>query len=231
MDSLNALKIRLTANKYQNADGKTRFKRQDDILDEILELLYMAYGNGVWDAADQLGLKDITYDLETRDEFVNRTLKDGKNWRDRVLENLNGTAGTETSPQGKEQPTGASSSRASTDRGKQPQTPSTAKTESKTTNITGDPIENIIRIVETEAHSDFNEGSLRKAASSGKARYKRWSTMLDDRVRDTHFYLQGMRVPIDASFYTYDGDSAYAPGGFFLAENNVNCRCTLKYEQ
>jgi hypothetical protein len=51
--------------------------------------------------------------------------------------------------------------------------------------------------------------------------------MLDDRVRETHDYLEGVRVGIDDLFYTFDGDAAYAPGGFGDPSNNVNCRCYL----
>ena len=31
-------------------------------------------------------------------------------------------------------------------------------------------------------------------------------------------------------FYTFDGDHASRPGKFTKAENNVNCRCVLKFE-
>ena len=84
----------------------------------------------------------------------------------------------------------------------------------------------IMRVVETDMTRIFNEGSLTTATQAG-ATSKTWLTMLDDRVRDTHSYLEGMTVPIDAEFYTFDGDHASAPGGFSMAENNVNCRCIL----
>jgi uncharacterized protein with gpF-like domain len=57
---------------------------------------------------------------------------------------------------------------------------------------------------------------------------KRWRTMNDDRVRDTHDYLEGMVVPFSERFYSYDGDSAEYPGGFALPENNINCRCVVE---
>ena len=93
----------------------------------------------------------------------------------------------------------------------------------------GGSVEDIIRIVETEAHRDANEAALRTAEEVG-AKTKKWITRLDDRVRDTHIYLEGQSVPIDARFYTFDGDSAPAPGMFSLPENNVNCRCELSFE-
>ena len=85
--------------------------------------------------------------------------------------------------------------------------------------------EGILRIIETESHRDYNTGVVDAGLSSGKSARKTWNTMLDDRVRETHDYLEGMTVDIGDSFYTYDGDSAMYPGGFSLPENNVNCRC------
>ena len=90
----------------------------------------------------------------------------------------------------------------------------------------GGSVADIVRIAETETHRDYNEAALTTARKAG-AKTKTWMTMLDDRVRETHDYLQSMTVGIDEEFYTYDGDHAYAPGGFELAENNVSCRCTL----
>lgn len=86
--------------------------------------------------------------------------------------------------------------------------------------------DDLIRIAETEMHRDANESALKTAQKLGATR-KTWATMLDDRVRETHDYLEGETVGIDDDFYTYDGDHASAPGLFELAENNVNCRCEL----
>ena len=88
--------------------------------------------------------------------------------------------------------------------------------------------EEVLRIIDTEATRDYNAGAYNAAKASGiNGLRKRWITMLDDRVRDTHSYLEGMEVGIDDAFYTYDGDSAMYPGGFELPQNNVNCRCTV----
>lgn len=84
----------------------------------------------------------------------------------------------------------------------------------------------IMRVVETDMTRIFNEGTLATGNKAG-ARTKTWLTMMDDRVRDTHSYLEGMTVPINAEFYTFDGDHAQAPGDFLLAENNVGCRCVI----
>ena len=91
-----------------------------------------------------------------------------------------------------------------------------------------DSLEGILRIIDTEAHRDYNTAVYDAGKASGKrGLMKRWGTMMDDKVRDTHSYLEGTIVGIDDLFYTYDGDSAYAPGGFGKAENNVNCRCSI----
>jgi hypothetical protein len=86
----------------------------------------------------------------------------------------------------------------------------------------------IARIADTEMHRIANTAALDTAKKAG-ATSKTWVTMLDDRVRETHDYLEGMTVDIDEDFYTYDGDHASAPGLFELAENNVNCRCELMF--
>ena len=88
--------------------------------------------------------------------------------------------------------------------------------------------EDLARIADTETHRIANTAALDTARYAG-ARNKTWVTMMDDRVRDTHDYLEGETVGIDDDFYTYDGDHASAPGLFELAENNVNCRCELLF--
>jgi hypothetical protein len=88
--------------------------------------------------------------------------------------------------------------------------------------------EDLARIADTETHRIANTAALDTAKYAG-AKSKTWVTMMDDRVRDTHDYLEGETVGIDEDFYTYDGDHASAPGLFELAENNVNCRCELLF--
>ena len=92
----------------------------------------------------------------------------------------------------------------------------------------GGSVDDLVRIAETETHRDANTAALDTAKRAG-AKNKTWVTMMDDRVRETHDYLEGMTVSIDEDFYTYDGDHASAPGLFELAENNVNCRCELMF--
>ena len=86
----------------------------------------------------------------------------------------------------------------------------------------------LIRIIETEAQRDYNTGVLNAAQQSGLPGIrKRWNTMGDERVRDTHSPLEGITVGLNDLFYTWDGDAAMAPGGFTLPQNNVNCRCWI----
>lgn len=88
-------------------------------------------------------------------------------------------------------------------------------------------------LAESEAHRVCEtagyRGAKRASAQYGILVGKRWETQLDDRVRATHAYLEGDVVPLDQEFYTFDGDHAQFPGGFQLAENNVNCRCACTY--
>lgn len=89
-------------------------------------------------------------------------------------------------------------------------------------------------LVESEYHRVFNtaeeDGANEFQLTKGMAVSKKWVTVRDELVRDTHKYLEGMRVALDEEFYTFDGDHASRPGEFTKAENNVNCRCVLTFE-
>lgn len=89
-------------------------------------------------------------------------------------------------------------------------------------------LEAIKRVAETDMHRVYAEAETDTAKQSGKQVVKVWRTMGDARVRDTHNYLEGMQAKLGEAFYTFDGDSAEQPGGFSMAQNNCNCRCTLE---
>lgn len=90
-------------------------------------------------------------------------------------------------------------------------------------------VEDFQRVAETDATRVYNAGVVDGGRNSGiRGVRKQWQTMMDDKVRDTHDYLQSMEVPLEDDFYTYDGDHARAPGLFSLPENNINCRCTIQ---
>lgn len=83
-------------------------------------------------------------------------------------------------------------------------------------------------IFDNEYHRMYNAGAYDYA--KGHYKTKKWVTAGDDLVRETHEYLEGITIPVDAEFITFDNDSALYPGGFSNASNNVNCRCILEYK-
>ena len=87
--------------------------------------------------------------------------------------------------------------------------------------------EEIERIFVTESRRVFSEGQYDSA--KGRATHKKWHTQEDEKVRDTHWYLDGLEVKIDDYFYTLSGDRAMHPLGFGIASEDVNCRCFLEY--
>lgn len=107
--------------------------------------------------------------------------------------------------------------------------------------VTGDDPSGLKTLVDSEYHRVYC-GSAESGANRIERRdnlptkpltgvQKTWCTMLDDRVRETHNFLEDVSVPLNEEFYTIDGDHAYAPGGFMDASNNVNCRCFLLYHR
>lgn len=90
----------------------------------------------------------------------------------------------------------------------------------------GGSVDDLVRIAETETHRVANTAALSTAKEAG-AKFKTWVTMMDDRVRETHDYLEGTTVEINEEFFTYDGAHAPAPGMFGVPEEDINCRCEL----
>ena len=85
-------------------------------------------------------------------------------------------------------------------------------------------------LAESEFHRVYNQSVEDGVRDTGRSNVtKTWVTVRDDRVRETHEYLEGMTIPVNEEFFTFDGDHASAPGGFQNAQNNVNCRCILEY--
>jgi hypothetical protein len=104
--------------------------------------------------------------------------------------------------------------------------------------------DDVIRVVDTDMNRVYNDSVLDvgEKANAGTVEWsdedlpapdtkdrvmKTWVTMADDRVRDTHDYLEGMSVPINERFFTFDNDYARYPGDFQLPQNNINCRCRI----
>lgn len=92
-------------------------------------------------------------------------------------------------------------------------------------NLDGAP--SIEKVMTTEYHRNVNTGLQDFGTKYGKGLLKKWITMDDDKVRNTHDYLEGMTVGIDEEFYTYNGDHTYFPGEFGVEEEDINCRCRV----
>lgn len=95
----------------------------------------------------------------------------------------------------------------------------------------------IQRIAETDMTRIYNTAVLdvaaeaaRKDAKAGTKSNirKRWNAVMDDKTRETHFFLDGVTIPLDAYFVSFDGDQALAPGLFTKPENVINCRCVCE---
>lgn len=189
------------------AGPEERKRRKPYIIDEILEMLIMAYmygneaGNTMLygsDVVDQIVPEHegpnrvIDIDTDDMNKSVFRVIAD-KTWEQRVSEYLDDENGT---------------------------------------------VDDVIRVVDTDMNRIYNDSILNvgeraedeEPEDGGAVKptvMKTWQTMLDDRVRDTHEYLEGMTIPVNRRFYTYDGDSARYPGDFSNPANVINCRCRI----
>lgn len=225
-DELNQFdeKIRL---RFGDAPIEDRREEEEDIIDELLDLFLLAYAMGNSVTNDNLS-SDYSPSVDEVMKVVDAKVA-GKTWRERVEEYFTKASNGEI-PVSK--PTGTISTattqppRASGESSEQRGRTGTEETATPSGGISLQ--EAITRIAETEMHRIANTAALDTAKYAG-AKSKTWVTMLDDKVRDTHDYLEGETVDIDEDFYTYDGDHASAPGLFELAENNVNCRCELLF--
>lgn len=180
-DELSVISERLNADFSLGTEQRKLFKK--DRIDEILDMLIMAYVFGTEDANEELLVSES---VETDEMYsaVWRVIAD-KNWEQRVSEYFDDPNAT---------------------------------------------AEDIMRVVETDTNRIYSDAVLnvgKKVSKRGVPVSKTWETMLDDKVRDTHEFLQSVTVPINKRFTTYDGDSARYPGDFTDPSNNVNCRCYI----
>ena len=193
------------------AGTEERKRRKRDRIDEILEMLIMAYMFGNESANTMLFGPDIVDTIDPDepnrpvridvDDMEKSVFKDiaGKDWEQRVSEYYDSDSGT---------------------------------------------VDDVIRVVDTDMNRIYNDSVLDvgEKANAGRVEWsnedlpapdtkdrvmKTWVTMADDRVRDTHDYLEGMTVPVDGRFWTFDSDYARYPGDFQLPQNNINCRCRI----
>ena len=98
--------------------------------------------------------------------------------------------------------------------------------------VGGNDLGGLKNLVESEYHRVYNaavyDGGRDYIDNGGFGVNKNWITVRDDKVRETHSYLEGQSVPLEEEFFTFDGDHAAYPGGFTKAENNANCRCVVR---
>ena len=180
-DELEVLREQVGADYSLPHEQRKELKR--DRIDEILDMLIMAYVFGTEDADEEL---TVTESVVT-DEMFATIWKDiaDKNWEERISEYYEDPDST---------------------------------------------VEDIIRVVETDTNRIYNDAVNNvgeKVEAKGTPVTKTWNTMLDDRVRDTHEYIESVTVPFSERFYTFDGDSARYPGDFADPSNNINCRCSI----
>lgn len=204
-DELSTLRTELD-DTFQ-AGPEERKRRKPYIIDEILDMLIMAYMYGNEAGNTMLYGSDVVDQIVPEQEGPNRVIDidtddmnravfkvvAGKNWEQRITEYLDDENGT---------------------------------------------VDDVIRVVDTDMNRIYNDSILNvgeraedEEPEDGEAVkptvMKTWQTVLDDRVRDQHSYLEGMTIPVGRRFYTYTGDSARYPGDFSDPNNNCNCRCRV----
>lgn len=101
-------------------------------------------------------------------------------------------------------------------------------TERITDYIKGGTPYDIARVVATDAHRIYNRAMF-DGAKKGGATKKTWNCMMLPTSRDTHIYLDGTTVDIDAEFYSFRGGSTLYPGQWGIAEEDINCLCSLTF--
>lgn len=90
---------------------------------------------------------------------------------------------------------------------------------------------NAMTIARTETHRVVQLGRLdsaQHAENVGVKIIKVWTSSLDADTRDTHAALDGQEREMDEDFTSPSGDTASVPGQFGAAEENINCRCSLR---
>lgn len=85
------------------------------------------------------------------------------------------------------------------------------------------------RIARTEVHMVSNFATQEAVKSTRLDTEKEWVAFIDDRTRDSHILMNGVKVPMEQDFLVgtslmqYPGDPR---GG---AKNVINCRCVVLY--
>ena len=188
-----------------------RKRRKKDRIDEILEMLIMAYMFGNESANTMLFGPDIVDTIDPDepnrpvridvDDMEKSVFKDiaGKDWEQRVSEYYDSDSGTVED----------------------------------VIRVVDTDMNRVYNDSVLDVGEKANRGKVDRTVADipvpdaqGRV-MKTWVTRADDRVRDTHDYLAGTSVPVDSRFYTFDNDYARYPGDFQLPQNNINCRCRI----
>ena len=88
----------------------------------------------------------------------------------------------------------------------------------------------IDRVIDTDTGRIYEAAKYAAAVESG-ATEKTWNCMMLPTSRDTHVYLDGVTIPIDAEFYSFKGGSTLYPRQWGIAEEDCGCLCTLTYSK
>lgn len=84
-----------------------------------------------------------------------------------------------------------------------------------------------LTIARTEVVGTANRANVIAFEMSGVVQSKEWLSVQDGATRDTHKDMDGQRVTLAAKFESPTGGKASAPGQFGIAEEDINCRCTV----
>ena len=188
------------------AGTEERKRRKPFIIDEILEMLIMAYMFGNEAGNTMLYGSDVVDRIEPEQEGPNRVIDidtddmnrsvfrviADKTWEQRVSEYLDDETGTVDDI--------------------------IRVVDTDMNRIYND---SILNVGERAEESEPQQGMPTVGVT------KTWETMMDERVRSTHEPLQSVSVPVNGRFHTWDGDSARYPGDFTDPNNNINCRCRI----
>jgi SPP1 gp7 family putative phage head morphogenesis protein len=82
-------------------------------------------------------------------------------------------------------------------------------------------------IARTEVIGAMNGGTLEAWRQSDVVKTKTWLAALDERTRETHMLAHGQIVALDEDFVVGTGRGP-APGQMGVAEEDINCRCSMK---
>lgn len=101
------------------------------------------------------------------------------------------------------------------------------KLSQRVTNVMQDRIRSSAQtIARTETNIAYTESTLQSYKQSGVVYGKRWLAAMDERTRETHVEAHGQTVGIDEDFDVGDG-TGEGPGLIGIAEEDINCRCTI----